>query len=124
MEFFRRSFHILGKRENMIKYLTRKEELVLLAIFRMKDEAYLVNIREYLNAQTGKRWTVGNVYVPLDRMTKLGFLGSYVGPPNAKRGGKAIKYYRLSRKGYKALLEIRKVNEIMWDGFDHLVLEE
>ena len=108
----------------MIKYLTRKEELVLLAIFRMKDEAYLVNIREYLNNHTGKRWTVGNVYVPLDRMTKLGFLESYIGPPNTKRGGKAIKYYKLSRMGYEALLEIRKVNEVMWEGFEHLVLEE
>ena len=108
----------------MIKYLTRKEELVLLAIFRMNDEAYLVNIREYLNTHTGKRWTVGNVYVPLDRMTKLGFLDSTIGPPNTKRGGKAIKYYKLSRKGYEALLEIRKMNEVMWDGFDHLVFEE
>lgn len=114
----------MDEKEEMIKYLTRKEELVLLAIFRMEEEAYLVNIREFLNVHTGKRWTVGNVYVPLDRMTKLGYLDSYIGPPNAKRGGKAIKYYKLSRKGYEALLEIRKMNEVMWEGFDHLAFEE
>lgn len=108
----------------MVKYLTQKEELILLAIFRMKDEAYLVNIREYLNGHTGRKWTVGNVYVTLDRMTKLVFLESYAGPSNAKRGGKAIKYYKLSKMGYKALLEIRKVKEVMWEGFDHLVFEE
>jgi DNA-binding PadR family transcriptional regulator len=108
----------------MKKYLTRKEELVLLAIFRMEKEAYLVNVRQYLNSHTGKKWTVGNVYVALDRMNKLGFLNSYLGPPNAQRGGKAVHYYKLSRKGYDALLEIKRVNEVMWEGFNRLVFEE
>ena len=107
-----------------MKYLTRKEELVLLAIYRLEKEAYLVNIREYLNTYTEKQWTVGNVYVPLDRMTKLGFLDAYSGPPNAKRGGKAVRYYRLSRRGYEALLDIKKVNDAMWSGFDRLAFEE
>ena len=107
-----------------MKYLTRKEELVLLAIFKMKDEAYLVNVRSYLNKYTDKKWTVGNVYVPLDRMTKLGYLESYTGPPNQKRGGKAIKYYRLTRQGYTALVDIKRMNEVMWDGFDNLAFEE
>ena len=115
---------VLYKREDMKKYLTRKEELVLLAIFRMEEEAYLVNVRQYLNSHTGKRWTVGNVYVALDRMNKLGFLNCYLGPPNAQRGGKAVQYYKLSRKGYDALLEIKKVNEVMWEGFNRLVFEE
>lgn len=116
--------NVLYKREAMKKYLTRKEELVLLAILRMEEEAYLVNVRQYLNTHTGKRWTVGNVYVALDRMKKLGFLNSYLGPPNAQRGGKAVQYYKLSRKGYDALLEIKKVTEVMWEGFNRLVFEE
>ncbi len=108
----------------MVKYLTRKEELVLLAICRMSEDAYLVNIREYLNTYTGKKWTVGNVWVPLDRMVKMGYLDSFVGPPTAKRGGKSIKYYRLARKGYQALIEIKKMNQVMWDGIDQLISEE
>ncbi|MCK5149192.1 PadR family transcriptional regulator [bacterium] len=107
-----------------MKYLTRKEELVLLAIFRMESHAYLVNIREYLNRHTNKKWTIGNVYVPLNRMSKIGFLESSIGEPNAKRGGKAIKYYRLTQLGYDALLEIKKVNDVMWDGFDTMAFEE
>ena len=107
-----------------MKYLTRKEELVLLSIFKMDEEAYLVNIRKYLNTHTEKKWTVGNVYVPLDRLTKLGYLTAYTGPPNAKRGGKSIKYYKLSRMGYDALLQVRKMNEVMWEGFDQLAFGE
>ena len=107
-----------------MKYLTRKEELVLLAVFQMKEDSYLVNIREYLNHNTEKKWTIGNVYVPLDRMSKMGLLESFVGAPNAKRGGKAIKYYRLTREGYQALLEIKKVNDAMWQGFDSILFED
>ena len=101
-----------------MKYLTRKEELVLLAICGIKENAYLVNIREYLNKNTDKKWSVGNVYVPLDRMAKLGYLELYIGPPTIKRGGKSVKYYRITRRGHDALLQIKTVNEKMWNGFE------
>ena len=107
-----------------MKYLTRKEELVLLAIYRLEKEAYLVNIREYLNKNTSKRWSVGNVYVPLDRMSKSGFLEMTIGPPINKRGGKSIRYYKLTRQAIQALLHIKKVNDTMWDGIDLLAYEK
>ena len=103
-----------------MKYLTRKEELILLAVFRLKEGAYLVSIRKYLNKNTDRKWSVGNVYVPLDRMEKAGYLESYIGEPTVKRGGKAIKYYRLTKVGVAALEEIKKVNDVMWQGLDEL----
>ena len=103
-----------------MKYLTRKEELILLAVFRLKEDAYLVSIRKYLNKNTDRKWSVGNVYVPLDRMEKAGYLESYIGEPTVKRGGKAIKYYRLTKVGVAALEEIKKVNDVMWQGLDEL----
>lgn len=106
-----------------MKYLTRKEELVLLAICRLNEGAYLVNIREHLNNYTEKKWSVGNVYVPLDRMCKLGLLESYTGHPTTRRGGKAIKYYKPTKKGIEALAEIKKVHEAMWAGLDYPAFE-
>ena len=97
-----------------MKYLTRKEEMILLAIFKLEDCASLVKIREHLTTSTGQEWTVGNVYVPLDRMSKLGYLESHIGDPTAQRGGKAVKFYRLSKKGEEALFELRKVHDRMW----------
>ena len=107
-----------------MKYLTRQEELILLAIFRLKDNAYIVTIREHLIKYTGKDWTVGAIYVPIDRMQKGGLLESYIGGPNAKRGRNAIKYYRLTKKGADSLVETKKVLDVMWDDSGEAIYEE
>ncbi len=103
-----------------MKYLTRKEELILLAVFKLEDCASLVKIREQLTTSTGHKWTVGNVYVPLDRMSKLGYLESRISDPTAQRGGKAVKFYRLTEKGKEALMELRKVHNKMWAGIPEM----
>jgi PadR family transcriptional regulator PadR len=105
-------------------YLTRKEELILLAVHKLDDSASLVRVREILNVSTGHEWTMGNVYVPLDRMTKLGYLETRVGEPTARRGGKAMKYYALSPQGKKALAELKRVQDTMWNGVSDLALEK
>jgi PadR family transcriptional regulator PadR len=105
-------------------YLTRKEEMILLAVTRLGEEASLVNIRDLLMISTGKNWTMGNVYVPLDRMRKLGYLEARIGEPTARRGGRAVKYYSLSREGKQALVELKKVHQAMWEGVPDPVLEK
>lgn len=100
-----------------MKFLTRQEELILLSIFHLKDKAYLVTIREHLIKITGKSWSIGAVYVPLNRLHKLGYLDTKIGEPNAKRGRNAIKYYRLNKTSFDALKEIKDVNESLWFGF-------
>jgi DNA-binding PadR family transcriptional regulator len=106
------------------KYLTRKEELILLTVFRLGDAASLVNVREQLIHSTGHNWSVGNVYVPLDRLDRLGFLETRVGQPSARRGGKAVKYYLLSKHGRKALAELKRVQDCLWEGLPDFALEE
>ncbi|MCP4724716.1 MAG: hypothetical protein GY863_06755 [bacterium] len=106
-----------------MKFLTRQEELILLTIFRLKDNAYIVKIREHLMNHTGKDWSIGAVYVPMDRLRKLGMLDTVIGEPTAKRGGKAIKYYRLTNKGVKSLEEIKKVQDVMWEEFNDYAVE-
>lgn len=104
-------------------YLTRKQELILLAVYQLGESASLVRIREILNMSTGREWTVGNVYVPLDRMTKMGYLDTRVGEPTSRRGGKAIKFYALSREGKEALAELKKVHDNLWDGISDPVFK-
>jgi len=107
-----------------MNFLTRKEELILLAILRLGESASLVKIREYLVESTGQKWSVGNVYVPLDRMSRLYYLETRIGAPTSSRGGKAVKYYRLSQKGMEALVALKKVNETMWAGVSKLIFEK
>jgi PadR family transcriptional regulator PadR len=97
-------------------YPTRKEEMVLLAIFRLGSDASLVSVRDHLSRSTGQKWTVGNTYVTLDRLERRKLLETRVGEPESRRGGKAVKYYRLSIHGRRALRELKRVHDILWAG--------
>ena len=99
-----------------MKYLTRQEELVLLSVFRLKDNAYLISIQDHLNHFTGKNWSISSVYIPLSRLEKKGCLKITIGEVTEKRGGKAIKYYQVTKAGIKALAELEAINDTMWSG--------
>ena len=106
-----------------MKSLTRQEVLILLSIVHLKDEAYLVSIRKHLKKITGKDWSMGAVYVPLDRLRRLGYLDTRIGRPQAKLGRKNVNYYHLTKKSIKALAEIKQVNEQAWFGFSETLLK-
>ena len=98
-------------------HLTRQEEQILLAVLSLKDEAYLVPIREKIKEFTGKAYSVGTIYVPLNRLEKKGFLKSHLGQPTAVRGGKAVKFYRPTTQGLNALEGLHILHERMWRHF-------
>lgn len=100
-----------------MKFLTRQEELVLLAIHSLDEKSSLISIREYLLEITGKEWSVSSVYMPLDKLTRNGYLTTFLGDPSSKRGGKAVKYYTLTKKSIEALNELKEINALMWKGF-------
>jgi DNA-binding PadR family transcriptional regulator len=97
-----------------MKYLSRPEELVLLTIWKMRDEPYGVKIREFISGMTGKYWSIGSIYVPLDRLEAKGFVTSYLTNPTAERGGKSKRYYKLTKEGLAQLKEIQKVYATFW----------
>ena len=104
-----------------MKYLTRQEELVLLSVFRLESNAYLISIQDHLNHHTGKDWSISSVYIPLSRLEEKGYLKTTIGEATEKRGGKAIKYYHITKIGLKSLAELEDINEIMWIGVKGLV---
>ena len=98
-------------------------EMVMLAIWHLKDNAYLVTIREYLSNIEGKEWSVGAVFVPLDRLTKAGLTESNFGEATPERGGRRKKYYRLTKEGLAALRELQRVHDELWKGISRLDIE-
>jgi DNA-binding PadR family transcriptional regulator len=98
-------------------YLTRQEEQVLMAVLNLEDKAYLVTIREQIKQFTGKSYSLGTIYVPLNRLEKKGYLDSFLGEPTGLRGGKAVKYYRITKQGLAALDKIRTLHHRMWENF-------
>lgn len=97
-----------------MKILTKSEELLLLAICNLKGEAYGVEILRYVSDKTGTEWSIGSIYVPLDRLARLGFVETYLGEATAKRGGKRKRYYRITDVGLGTLRENRRIEDEMW----------
>lgn len=106
-----------------MKTLTRHEEHVLLSILNLDDNAYLVTIRDYLKKHAQTNVSFGTLYVSLKRLEKIDYIEHSIGEAESRRGGKAIKYYKLTKEGYKALKEAQKVNEAMWINFSDLSIK-
>ena len=92
------------------------EELVLLAVLRLGEEAYGARIREELREEAGRSATIGTIYVTLMRSEEKGLLRSWMGEPSSVRGGKAKRYFALLPAGVAALEHTRRVREHMWKG--------
>jgi len=79
------------------------EQLVLLAILRLGDEAYAVPIRELIARDTGADLSRGTIYVTLERLEQKGYVTSWFSDPQAIRGGKARRFFRLKPAGLAAV---------------------
>lgn len=106
-----------------MKFLSRQEELILLAIWKLKNNAYGVTIRKLVSEYTKKYWSIGAIYDILDRLTEKEFISPLISEPTEKRGGKSKRLYNITKKGFAALEEVKQIQEIMWSGLPELVSE-
>ena len=97
-----------------MKLLTRAEELILLSVWKLKNNAYCIPIREQISEITGENWSLGSIYMPLDRLVKKRYLESYLSESTPERGGRHKRIYKLTDAGLKALLRVRQVQANMW----------
>jgi DNA-binding PadR family transcriptional regulator len=79
------------------------EQLVLLAVLRLEDDAYAVPIREVIRREAGVDLSRGTIYVTLERLERKGYVLSWFSEPQAVRGGKARRYFRLKPAGLSAV---------------------
>jgi DNA-binding PadR family transcriptional regulator len=75
------------------------EQLVLLAVLRLGEEAYAVPIRTVIKQEAGVDVSRGTVYVTLERLERKGYVTSWFSDPQAVRGGKARRIFRLKPPG-------------------------
>jgi PadR family transcriptional regulator PadR len=92
------------------------EQVVLLAILRLGDEAYGVSIREEIAACTEREPSPGALYTTLDRLEDRGFVTSCFGDPTPQRGGRAKRFFQVSPKGTQALARIQRGYQRLLDG--------
>ena len=105
----------MGNRET---YLGEFEQIVLLALIHLKDNAYGMTIRMDIDERIGRSVSIGAVYTTLERLEKKGFITSKMGEATSQRGGKAKKYFLIPPAGKNKLQEARKNLEIMWQGLN------
>jgi len=103
-----------------MKLLSRPEELILLAVWHLKNDAYLVTIRDFISKKTGKEWSVGAVYVPLDRLTKSKYVETFWGEATPERGGRRKKFYTITEEGFAALEELQRVHNSFWEDYPQI----
>jgi len=106
-----------------MKLLSRIEEIVLLAIMRLQGNAYGVTIREQVSEATGHDWSFGTIYVPLDKLTRKGYVDKIMSKPVAERGGRSKCLYELTPKGKAALKEIKQVQNALWKGISDVAFD-
>lgn len=90
------------------------EELVLLCVRQLGDEAHGVGVQSALAESAGREVTLGAIYSALDRSQRKGLVDSWLGEPTAVRGGRAKRHYALTSKGEDALRESREIRESLW----------
>lgn len=101
-------------------YLSRIEEILLLAIWKLKDNAYGISIRDQVEKDTGVEWMSGAIYAPLSRLKKNGYVQNFQAKSTTEKGGRPRIYYKLSSLGLKKLVSIQEVNKSVWLGVPDL----
>jgi DNA-binding PadR family transcriptional regulator len=100
----------MGSRE----YLGEFEQVVLLALARLRRPAYGAEIHEEILERTGRDVSIPAVYVTLKRMERKGLVASEVTEP--EEGGRATRNYRVLSAGQDALVQSRDLLQRLWDG--------
>ena len=99
-----------------MKFLSRIEEIILLAIWKLQDNAYGITIQNQVAQDTGVEWMSGAIYGPLSRLLKNGYVTSFKGEITAERGGRHKIFYKLTPEGKRKLIAIQEVNKAIWSG--------
>ena len=103
--------------------LTKIEEILLLAIWRLKSEAYGVKIRKYVSSVIKKDFSYGNLYSALGQLTRKKYVQKTMGLPTPNRGGRSKIYYAVTPLGLDELKHAHEMNEVLWAGINKVAFK-
>ena len=104
--------------------LSRAEEIILLAVYKLKSNAYGVTIREQVYKDIGRYWPFGVIYKTLKKMKTKGYVMKKASDPISERGGRTRYYYEVTPDGISALEEIQRVHSSVWEGIHGINFEK
>jgi DNA-binding PadR family transcriptional regulator len=96
------------------------EQLILLAVLRLRSDAYGVTIRAELADRTGRHVAPGALYTALDRLETKGLIASRMSDPTPQRGGRAKRHVTVTAAGMEALTRALRAHERLLEGLNLL----
>lgn len=104
-------------------HLGEFEELVLLTVGILYEDAHGISIQQELEKQSGRKPMISAVHKVLVRLEDKGFLTSSMGGATSERGGRRKRIYEMTHSGKKALSGSRALRNKMWDAIPQVVWE-
>jgi DNA-binding PadR family transcriptional regulator len=96
------------------------EQIVLLAVLRIGDEAYAIPVRAEIRERARRQVARGALYTALDRLEGKGLLSSRMSEPRPERGGRSRRMYSVTPRGLAALRAARDTMQSLWSGLEKL----
>jgi DNA-binding PadR family transcriptional regulator len=103
-----------------MKHLSRADEILLIAIACLGENAYSTPILREMEERGGKKITVGSLWVSLDQLATRGLVRKSAAEDESRHGGRPRIYYRLTPRGVRVLLRMREFQEKLWKGVPKL----
>jgi len=104
-------------------HLGEFEELILLMVGILHDQAYGVAIMQAFEEHTGRSVKISAVHAALHRLEKKGHLTSWVGGATQERGGRRKRFFEITSAGKAALIARRDMRERLWGLLPDLALQ-
>ena len=102
------------------RLLTDFELMLVLAILRVGDDAYGVQIVREIQTIAGRRVLLGAAYAALDRLEDNGLVSSRTGSPTPERGGRAKRFFRVTARGVQAAKLTQQALVTLWQDVPQL----
>lgn len=90
------------------------EELILLLVGVLRDEAYAVGVLQEMKSQTGRELNISAIHAVLNRLEEKGFVTSEMGGATQERGGRRKRFYSLTAAGREMIDQVRAVREKLY----------
>lgn len=101
--------------------LTLNEQILLLSIWRLNNNAYGVTIRDMVMDITQRSIVYGTLYNSLDKLVQKGYVITNKGEPTKERGGRGKIYYQLTDDGKDELQKSKELQARLWEDVPHFV---
>ncbi|HSM03411.1 MAG TPA: helix-turn-helix transcriptional regulator [Longimicrobiales bacterium] len=99
-------------------FLGEFEQMVLLSVLRLGDDAYGLAVKDELEGVAGRSPSSGSLYTTIERLERKGLLASRAGESSSERGGRPRRYLEVTPEGTEALSMSRGRLLALWDGIE------